>query len=340
MTATSKERTILVALALALAALALVALGSGRYPISLAKLGSLIGHRLRGDPSLLSDPANFVVFQVRMPRILVAILVGMALSGAGASYQCIFRNPMVDPSLLGVTSGAAFGAGLAILLSMSIAFIQGCAFVCGLIAVGITLLIAFGVRRMGDRSLTLILCGIVTSTLFTALLSLIKYAADPNSKLPAITYWLMGSLAAVSPAEVKIAGLCILIGAIPLFLVRWQINVLSSGEEEAKTMGIHTVKIRAIIIAASTLMTASVVSISGMIGWVGLVVPHLARMLVGPDFTLLFPASLLLGAFFMLLVDTASRLLFAVEIPIGILTAIVGAPFFVFLLFRGKRGWS
>ncbi|OGS35719.1 MAG: Fe3+-siderophore ABC transporter permease [Elusimicrobia bacterium RIFOXYB2_FULL_49_7] len=325
---------------LSLFILTLFALGMGRYPISIVKLGSLLWHHALNRDMGVNDPSEFVIFRLRMPRIVVAMLVGMALSGAGASYQCIFRNPMVDPSLLGVTSGAAFGASLAILLSMSIVLIQVWAFICGLAAVLATMLIAKAVRKMGDRSMTLILCGIVTGTLFTAFLSLVKYAADPNSKLPAITYWLMGSLASVSPAEVNIVALCILAGILPLFFLRWQINVLSAGEEEAQSMGILTGRIRGIIIASSTLMTASVVSVSGMIGWVGLVVPHLARMLVGPNFTILFPTSLLLGALFMLTVDTLARLVFPIEIPIGILTAIVGAPFFVFLLFRGKRGWA
>lgn len=335
-----RGRPVIVALIIGIFAMALFALGSGRYPVSIAKLCGLLWHHVFGNAGTLADPSEFVIFRLRMPRIAAAMLVGMALSGAGASYQCIFRNPMVDPSLLGVTSGAAFGAALAILLSMGIALIQVWAFVCGLAAVMITMLVSRAVRKMGERSMTLILCGIVTSTLFTAFLSLVKYAADPNSKLPAITYWLMGSLASISLAEVKISVLCILTGAIPLFFLRWQINVLSAGEEEAKSMGIPVVKVRGVIIAASTLMTASVVSISGIIGWVGLVVPHLARMLVGANFTILFPTSLILGALFMLVVDTLARLVFPIEIPIGILTAIVGAPFFVFLLFRGKRGWA
>ncbi|MFH0921197.1 MAG: iron ABC transporter permease [Fibrobacterota bacterium] len=334
-----RGRAVIFVLAASLCAMALFALGAGRYSISITKICSLIWHHAPVGDAGRNDPSGFVIFHLRLPRIAAAILVGMALSGAGASYQCIFRNPMVDPALLGVTSGAAFGAALAIFFSMMIVLIQVWAFVCGLCAVAATVLMAQTVRKMGDRTMTLILCGIVTSTLFTAFLSLVKYVADPNDKLPAITYWLMGSLATVSMSEIKITAICILAGTLPLFLLRWQVNVLSAGEEEAKSMGIPVGKIRAVIIAAATLMTASVVSISGIIGWVGLVVPHLARMLVGPNFTYLYPASLLLGALFMLTVDTLSRVLFPVEIPIGILTAIVGAPFFVFLLFRGKRGW-
>jgi iron complex transport system permease protein len=195
------------------------------------------------------------------------------------------------------------------------------------------------VGRRGEKTLTLVLCGIVTGTLFSALLSMIKYVADPYSKLPAITYWLMGSLASVNMSDARIAAAATVAGAIPLLLVRWRINVLSFGDEEAKAMGVDSGRIRAIAIVSSTLMTASAVSISGMIGWIGLVVPHLARMLVGPSFPILLPASLLLGGAFLLLVDTVARVAFPIEIPIGILTAIIGAPFFVFLLARGRRGW-
>jgi iron complex transport system permease protein len=326
-------------LAIALCLVAMVALTIGRYPVSIGDLLSLVWHTLVSRDTVDFGASRTVLFDVRLPRICAAVLVGMALSGSGACYQGIFRNPMVDPSLLGVTAGSAFGAALAILFSAGVAGIQLLSFGCGLVAVLVTVSLSALVGRHGEKTLTLILCGIVTGTLFSALLSLIKYVADPYSKLPAITYWLMGSLASVNPSDSRIAAIATVVGAIPLLLIRWRINVLSFGDEEAKAMGVDAGWIRAIAIVSSTLMTASAVSISGMIGWIGLVVPHLARMLVGPSFPVLLPASLLLGGVFLLVVDTVARVAFPIEIPIGILTAIVGAPFFVTLLARGRRGW-
>jgi iron complex transport system permease protein len=311
----------------------------GRYPIKLHDLLVLVWQHISNSRMDTESAGYLVLFRVRLPRMLAAILVGAALSGSGACYQGIFRNPMVEPSLLGVTAGAAFGAALAILLSLSVGLIQCMAFAFGLFAVFITSALSAIVNKHGDKTLTLILCGIVTGTLFSAFLSLAKYVADPYSKLPAITYWLMGSLASITIADIKFAYIFGIIGMVPLMLLRWRINAMAFGDDEAKTLGVNTTLIRTIVICASTLMTATAVSISGMIGWVGLVIPHLARMLVGPSFAVLLPTSILLGALFLLLVDTISRIAFPIEIPLGILTAIMGAPFFVALLARGKRGW-
>ena len=329
----------LVGLAIGLCLMAVVALTVGRYPIGISELLHLVWNTLWRHDTMVFSASHIVLFNVRLPRMCAAILVGMALSGSGACYQCIFRNPMVDPSLLGVTAGSAFGAALAILLSVGVAGIQLFSFGFGLISVFATVMLSAFVGKRGEKTLTLVLCGIVTGTLFSAMLSLIKYVADPYSKLPVITYWLMGSLASVNLSDARIAAIATGAGIIPLLLVRWRINVLSFGDEEAKAMGVDAGRIRAIAIVSSTLMTASAVTISGMIGWIGLVVPHLARMLVGPSFPVLLPASLLLGGTFLLVVDTVARVAFPIEIPIGILTAIIGAPFFVFLLARGRRGW-
>jgi iron complex transport system permease protein len=328
------------ALGAGLALMLVVALVAGRYPIPLGELADLLWRALTAPASLTQTASETVLFRVRLPRTLAAVMVGMALSGSGACYQSIFRNPMVDPSLLGVSAGAAFGAALGILLSLGVLGTQILSFAFGLAGVLLTVLLAALVSRQGESTLTLVLCGIVTGTLFSAVLSLAKYLADPYSKLPAITYWLMGSLAAVNPSDARIAALSTLVGTIPLVLLRWRINVLSFGDEEAKAMGVDTGKVRAVVIAASTLMTAAAVCVSGMIGWIGLVVPHLARMLVGPSFTILLPASVLLGGLFLLAVDTVSRVAFPIEIPLGILTAIAGAPFFMYLLLRGRRGWT
>lgn len=316
-----------------------ISLTCGRYPISISDLLTAIIQALSGKDVIDGSPYHLIIFNVRLPRMLAAMVVGAALGGSGACYQAIFRNPMVEPSLLGVTAGSAFGAAIAILFSLSIVMIQINSFLFGILAVFLTSILSRFVSKSGDRTLTLVLCGIITGTLFSAFLSLTKYVADPYSKLPAITYWLMGSLASINMKDIHYSSLICITGLIPLMLLRWQINTMSFGEEEAKTLGINTTLMRTIVICSSTLMTASAVSISGMIGWVGLVIPHLARMVAGPSFTILFPLSMLMGSFFLLMVDTISRVSFPVEIPLGSLTAIVGAPFFVFLLMHGKRGW-
>jgi iron complex transport system permease protein len=326
-------------LGLGLVIMCVIALLCGRYPIVIHDLFSMLWQSIRGHGIETENANHLVLFNVRMPRMFAAIIVGAALSGSGACYQVIFRNPMVEPSLLGVTAGSALGAAVGILFSFGIAMIQCTAFAFGLIAVLITVTLSSLVNRNGDKTLTLVLCGIVTGTLFAAFLSLAKYVADPYSKLPAITYWLMGSLASINMADIRFASLCCLTGLIPLMFLRWRINAMAFGDEEAKTLGINISVIRAVVIVSSTLMTASAVSISGMIGWIGLVIPHLARMLVGPSFNILLPTSVLLGALFLLFVDTIARIAFPIEIPLGILTAIVGAPFFIVLLARGKRGW-
>lgn len=319
--------------------LSVFALISGRYHIKLGDLFITLYKGIFHDGTDIDSTLKLVIFKIRLPRILASMLVGAALSASGTCYQSIFRNPMVEPSLLGVSFGASFGAALAILLSFNVAMIQITAFCFGLLAVGITMLLSSSVSKNGDNTLTLILCGIMTSALFSAFLSLTKYVADPDSKLPAITYWLMGSLASINMADFKFAAIFFVVGIIPMFLFRWQINTMTFGEDEARSMGINTRLIKLTVIVSATMMTASAVSISGKIDWIGLLLPHLARLIVGPSFSVLLPVSVVLGALFLLLVDTFSRLAFSIEIPIGILTAIIGAPFFVSLLFRAKRGW-
>ncbi len=317
----------------------LISLSTGRYPLTIKTIVTLFVNIWIPSPDESLSTAATVLFNVRLPRVFGAVLVGMALSGAGACYQSVFRNPMVDSSLLGVTAGASLGAAAGILLGFGIIVIQLLAFVCGLGAVFLTMVLSGIVSRRGDTILTLVLSGIVTGTLLTSCLSLVKYMADPYSKLPAITYWLMGSLASVNPADTKTATITTVAGLIPMLLMRWRIDALSFGDEEAKSLGVNVRVLRGICIAASTLLTASVISIAGMIGWIGLVVPHLSRMIVGPSFRILLPVTILLGGIYLLFVDTLSRFLFPVEIPIGILTSILGAPFFILLLIKGKRGW-
>ena len=310
----------------------------GRYPISpwdVVKI--LVSHIFPIDQSW-TDTMQSVVMNIRLPRILAAMMVGGSLALAGASFQGLFRNPLVSPDILGVSSGAGFGAALAILLSGNQWVIQISAFSFALVSVGISYAVSKMVK--GNPTLSLILAGMAIASLFGALLSLMKYVADPVDQLPAITYWLMGSLASVGFKGLIYSAIPIIVGVVILLLIRWRFNVLAMGEEEAMALGVDTGKLRAIIIVCCTMITASSVCISGTIGWVGLVIPHVSRVLVGPNHKRLLPVSLLIGAIFLLVIDNIARVVASVEIPIGILTAIVGVPFFIYLLRSNNRGWA
>jgi iron complex transport system permease protein len=326
-------------LGLGLLVLALIAAFVGPYPLSPADALRAILDRVSGEVPASGSTLDTVLFFVRLPRIGAAMLVGGALAAAGAAYQGLFRNPLVSPDILGVSGGAGLGAVLGIFLSLPVVGIQLLAFLVGLGTVGLVLLIAASVRGR-EPVLVLVLAGVVVGALAGSAISLLKVLADPYDQLPAITFWLLGSLAAVKledlTATVPIAAL----GLVPLALLRWRINVLSLGDEEARALGINAVRLRIVVIAAATLMTASVVAIAGIIGWVGLIMPHMARMIVGPNFDRLLPAAMILGAGYLLLVDTLARTIAAVETPIGILTAFVGAPAFLWLLARGRTGWA
>lgn len=310
----------------------------GKYPIPPQDVVMAFAAKIFHTPSNLSPTMELIIFQVRLPRILAAILVGAALSVAGASFQGLFRNPLVSPDKLGVSAGAGFGACLAILLSMSAVMIQFSALLGGLLAVALTYSIARAFR--GVSVLKLVLCGIAMETFFAALIATTKYVADPYGQLQSIVFWLMGSLAKVTNQDVIMIGIPIAAGTIVLLMVRWRINLLSMGEDEAKSLGIDIRKMQALVIGCCTLITASAVSISGIIGWIGLVIPHVARMIVGPDHKVLLPSSIILGAFFLLLIDDVARSLTTIEIPLGILTAMIGAPFFLYLLSKAMNGWS
>jgi len=302
----------------------------GRYPISPPELFSILLSKIFPIDQYWTDQMATILFNVRLPRILLACMVGCCLSTAGASYQGIFQNPMAAPDILGATSGAAFGAALAILNGGNSLVITLYAFFFSLLTV--TLVYLISKKAQGKKVLGLILSGIMVSSLFSAATSFIKLVADPSDQLPAITYWLMGSLSGANKNTVIMAFIPMAIGLIPLFFLRWRINVLTLGDDEARTMGINSTKLRLIIIVCATLVTAASVSVSGMIGWVGLVIPHLSRRLVGNNYKYLMPATMIFGAIFMLVVDNVSRNLLQTEIPIGILTAFVGAPFFVYLI--------
>jgi iron complex transport system permease protein len=329
------KRTVLLALPIMIFILSFTI---GRYPISPGELFSVMAAKFLPLEQTWPATLDTVVFQVRLPRILAAVLVGAALATSGAAYQGMFRNPLVSPDILGASAGACFGAALAIFCSLNYAGIQILSFVFGLVAVLITYAVSSRIRH--ESTLTLVLSGILIGTLFTSGTSLLKYVADPFDKLPAITYWLMGSLSSISSEDVLAVILPMLAGGFVLYLVRWRLNVLSLGEEEASALGLDTRKLKMIVILCATMMTSAAVSISGMIGWVGLIVPHLARMIVGPNYKVLLPASIIIGGTYLLLVDDLARVMASVEIPLGILTSIIGAPFFIYLLMHSRRGWQ
>lgn len=307
----------------------------GRYPIDIITLLKVLGFKAFPIEKTWSDTVEVVVFQVRLPRIMGAMLVGSALSLSGAVYQGMFKNPLVSPDILGVSAGAAFGAALAIFLSFNTAGIQLMAFCFGILAVALVYFISQRIKA--DPLISLVIIGILIGSIFNSFVSLIKYMADTEDKLPAITFWLMGSLSGIMPKDIKNISIPIFLGMTPLFLLRWDLNVLSLDEDEAKSLGLDTGRIRFIVIICSTLMTAAAVSVSGIIGWIGLVIPHLGRLLVGPDYRLLIPTTILLGSSYLLLIDNIARALTTVEIPLGILTSLIGAPFFIFLLLNRGR---
>lgn len=310
---------------LALLLLAVIALGIGRYPINLF--------------GPLDATAQDVLLRIRAPRVLAALLVGAALAAAGAAYQQLFRNPLVSPDILGVSAGSALGAVLGIFLSKDVVTIQAMAFLGGIITVMLVYWIGNAVRGH-DPLLTLVLAGVLIGALAGAGVGLLKYTADPYNQLPAITFWLLGSLAGIAPADLLGTLPAVLIGLLPLWLLRWQIDTLSLGDEEARALGVAVRPVRLLVVAGATLITAAVVSVAGIIGWVGLLVPHMARLLVGPRFVLLLPASLLLGGGYMLAVDTLARGMVALEIPLGILTALLGTPVFLWVLLKARRSWQ
>jgi iron complex transport system permease protein len=312
----------------------------GSYSLPISQILNIFYDKIAGVQAFYGLNAENIIFKVRMPRIFAALIIGCALSAAGSAYQGLFRNPMVAPDILGASGGAGFGAAIGLLLSFSSAEVQLMSFILGLATVLFTLSINSVINRGRDGStLSLILTGMVVSSLAQSFISIIKYVGDPEDKLPEITFWLMGGLSTVTTRDVATMILPMFLGLIPLFILRWNLNVLSFGDEEAGALGIDTGKIRGIIIICSTLITASSVSIGGIIGWVGLIIPHLSRMIVGPNYKVSLPASMLMGSIYLLLVDDIARGIFTTEIPLGILTSLIGAPIFIYLLMKGRRGW-
>ena len=307
----------------------------GKYPIPPSQFIKVLFSKIIDIPVTWENSIETVIFKIRLPRIIAAMMVGAALSVAGVSYQGMFKNPLVSPDILGASAGAGFGASLAITLSLSLSGIQFSAFVFSIIAVMLVYFISKIMRN--NQILGLVLAGMLIGSLFSSFTSFLKFIADPNDKLPSITFWLMGGLSSINYKDIVAAGVPILIGTIPLIFLRWRINLLTFGEEEARAMGINTKRLRFIVIVCATLITAASVSISGMIGWVGLVVPHLSRMIVGPNYKILLPTTIIIGSSYLLTVDNLARMLSTVEFPLGILTSIVGAPFFLFLILYKRR---
>lgn len=311
----------------------------GEYPVTFKQLGTLVYAGIFGGQHDVPAVIETVIFRSRLPRLVAAVLVGGALAAAGTTYQGMFRNPLVSPDILGVSAGAGLGAALGIFLSLPVIGIQLLAFTFGLGTVFLVYVVSQAVRGH-DPILVLVLAGVVMGALAGACVSLLKVLADPYDQLPAITFWLLGSLASVNLGDIAAAVPLMVIGLIPLYLLRWRMNVMSLGDEEASALGIDVVKMRITFVCAATLITAAAVSISGIIGWVGLMIPHVARMLVGPGFPRLLPTAIMLGAGFLLVVDDLARTIAAIEVPLGILTAFLGAPFFIWLLATTRRGWQ
>jgi iron complex transport system permease protein len=311
----------------------------GRYTLTFTDIINVLKANI--SPSIKQnylDIYNTVVLQIRLPRAILGAMVGGSLAISGAAFQGLFRNPLVSSGVLGVSSGASFGAALAIILYGQNYMVYFYAFGFALLAVAMSFFI--GQIYHSTPTITLVLGGVIVSSLFSALVSFTKFVADPFEKLPSITFWLMGSLATARYQDIIFSAIPISIGVIGLIALRWQINVLSMGDKEARALGINSTLTKIIMVLCASLATAGAISVSGNIGWVGLVMPHIGRMMLGNDNRILIPASFFLGAIFMIVVDNLSRSLIGAEIPLGILTTFIGSPFFVYLLKKTKgKGW-
>lgn len=329
-------RILVIFLICLLFALVIFSFGAGRYEISVGQIFDSIYKKTRNIP--IDDPTTeAILFHVRLPRIVFSILVGAALSVAGACYQGLFKNPLVSSDVIGASSGAAFGAALAILFGLSAAGISLLSFVWSIIAVFVVYMV--GNTLKVNHILGLVLSGIMIGALFNSGLSFLKLVADPMDQLPQITYWLMGSLSGTKTKDIIPIAIIMAVAIIVLWTARWHLNLLTFSDEEAITMGLNIKRLRLTVILCATLLTAASISVSGIIGWVSLAIPHFARLLAGSDYRRLLPLSMLIGSNFLLVVDNISRLTFSSEIPLGIITSLIGAPLFLFLLRREERGY-
>lgn len=329
-----KYATALLGLSVLLFVLTVLSLCVGKYPVSARESLSVLLRAALRRPQLSSEMTVNVVLRLRLPRILAAVLVGAALSVSGAAYQGIFKNPLVSPDFLGVSGGACIGAAVGILLGLGSGALSALAFAGGVLAVALTVALPGLVRSRSN--IILVLSGIIVSSLMSSLLGFLKYTADPETQLASITYWTMGSFTYVSGDELRTLSLLLILPAAMLLMMAWWIDVLSMGESEAQALGANVRLVRGLAILCSTLLTSGSVCIAGTIGWVGLIVPHFSRMLVGPSNRKLMPFSCLLGGCFLLLVDTLTRLIGQSEMPVSIMTGVIGAPFFIWLLAKRK----
>ena len=335
-----REIVVIAVLGVLLVALVLVSLTVGTYNLSVGDIVAVIGSKLSGSSLPEGSQDDIVLLIIRLPRILLAAIAGAALAVSGAAYQGMFKNPMVSPDILGVSSGAGTGAAFALLLGLPSVAVHGISFLFGVAAVFVVTAVARAFGKSGNTLVVMILAGTVISSVFTALTSLVKYVADPDDALPQITYWLMGSFArSGNDSNVLAMAVVLLVGGGVLMLLRWKLNVMAFGDDEAKAMGVDVKKTRFIVILAATLLTSVTVCMCGTIGWVGLIIPHIVRLVTGPNYKSLVPISMLGGACFMLLVDDIARVIVPGELPISILTALIGAPLFLSMLMKGRREW-
>ena len=331
-----RYRTLLLVMLAVLAAAVLFSFWVGYYHLTPGEVIKAFLTRFGFASDGLDPNAITIFWNIRLPRILSALFIGASLSVAGATYQGMFRNPLVSPDILGVSSGASLGASLAILMGAGSLMVQGAAFLGGILAVALSYFISR--KSPHSQTLSLVLTGSMIMALCNAGVTMIKYVADPNDVLQQITYWLMGSLTKADMEAFLWSVVPMLLGLSLIFLLRWRVNLLTMDEEEARSLGVNIRRYRVIFIVASTLLSAASVCLSGLIGWVGLMIPHMARALVGADYGRLIPASAMLGAGYLLLMDDLARSLLSLELPIGVVTSIMGAPFFVYLIIKRKEG--
>ena len=327
----SKKAKIII-MFLALIIVFIMSFAIGRYAIHPVDVLKVLLSKFIHIKKTWDDNATTVIFEIRLPRIIAALLIGSALSVAGCVYQGLFKNNMVSPEVLGASNGAGFGAALGIFFSMGYAKTTLLSFITGLFAISLAYFISE--KSRADKTFSMILSGIMVGSLFSAMISYLKLIADTENTLPAITYWLMGSLSSIKIGDAIFVSIPIILAMIPLFLIRWRINILTMGEEEALSLGINVKALKVLIIVSATLMTSASVSVSGIIGWVGLVIPHFARMIVGYDYRYLLISSGILGSTFLIFVDNFARNIATSEVPLGILTSFIGAPMFLYLIYK------
>jgi iron complex transport system permease protein len=317
---------------------AALSLFSGKYAMRPEEVFRAIASFLKNGRNTTN--AETVLFKVRLPRIIAAALAGGGLSAAGLAFQIIFRNPLASPDLLGASAGAGFGACVAVIAGFSLPVVQAAGFAAGLAAVGLTCLISGKLSRGNNETTVYVLVGMAVNAVFHGGIGIAKYAADPYSQLQTITFWLMGSMTLVDFSQIPLLALGVLAGLIPLILCRWKLNLLCFDTDESSSMGLDSFRFRLLVIASSTLLCSSAVAACGMVGWVGLMIPHICRFLLGSDTRFLLPASFLSGGAFLILIDDITRLLTAIELPLGVLTALLGAPVFITLLINGRNRWN